>query len=70
MGWMFSEGSGWLRMKVTVLVTPAAVVLLLELIKHPQVEAPTTIPYCYISLQAQTGNSLQILEKVSILGML
>lgn len=53
MGWMFSEGSGWLRMKVTVLVKPAAVVLLLELITHPQVEAPTTIPYCYISLQAQ-----------------
>lgn len=54
MGWMFSEGSGWLRMKVTVCVKPAAaVVLLLELIKHPQVEAPTTIPCCRIRLQAQ-----------------
>lgn len=54
MGWMFSEGSGWLRMKVTVRVKPAAaaVVLLLELIKHPQVEAPAAIPCC-IPLQAQ-----------------
>lgn len=53
MGWVFSESSVWLRMKVSILVKPVVGdVLLLELIEYPQVEAPA-IPCCCIPLQAQ-----------------
>lgn len=51
MGWMFSKGSAWLRMKVSVCVRPIVDVLLLELMEHSQVQGLTTIPCCCIPLQ-------------------
>lgn len=70
MGWMFSEGSGWLRMKVSILFKPVvgdfccwSTSSNLRL-KHQQSLVAVSL------YKLKTGSSLQILQKLSILGTL
>lgn len=69
-GWMFSEGSGWLRLKVSILAEPVGGDFCcwssssnLRL-KHQQSLVAVSL------YKLKTGSSLQILQKLSILGTL